>query len=103
MCGIGLCIWNHSSNTDDVHQDLSHIQDSIQHRGPDCFQCYKMAEFDIAFMGSVLSLRGSEITEQPLISSLGDIFIWNGEVFDGLKVVYVSDDKNRLIQERMIQ
>lgn len=41
---------------------------------------------DMRFFGSVLHMRGSSLTIQPLRSDSGSVFLWNGEVFDGFSV-----------------
>ena len=87
MCGIGVCIWNDHVDKRDIDDEIQHIQESIQNRGPDSFSEYKPDDLNMHFIGSVLSMRGIEITSQPLISSCGDILIWNGEVFGGLDVM----------------
>jgi asparagine synthetase B (glutamine-hydrolysing) len=31
-------------------------------------------------------MRGDKVTPQPLVSSAGDVLLWNGEIFDGVEV-----------------
>jgi len=66
---------------------------SLQRRGPDC--CRNLSktiahDIDAVFCGTVLHFRGL-LTAQPLESN-GNILLWNGEVFSGLKVAYFSCD-----------
>lgn len=86
MCGIGVCIWTDHTDQRDIEDEIQHIHESIQNRGPDAFGEYKPDDLNANFMGSVLSMRGMCTTSQPLISPSGDVFIWNGEVFGGLDV-----------------
>lgn len=40
----------------------------------------------MTLLSSVLSIRGEGVTKQPLEDSDGNILMWNGEIFGGMKV-----------------
>ena len=61
----------------------------LNRRGPDKTHshttqttCIDDTKLELSFYGSVLHLRG-DLTQQPLVNSSGDVFLWNGEVFGG--------------------
>ncbi len=72
-------------------------------RGPDsirkvevpipCFDdntsSYFHSSLKFTFIASVLSIRGKQITFQPLQDSLGNVLCWNGEVFRGFGILVV--------------
>ncbi|KZT58497.1 hypothetical protein CALCODRAFT_494755 [Calocera cornea HHB12733] len=47
---------------------------------------------ELTFFSSVLHLRGKEVTKQPFVSEDGDVFCWNGEVFEGLDIGEEEND-----------
>lgn len=83
MCGIGCCIWVKEI----PRYEIQGICDSIRNRGPDSFREHTIEDSNVHFVASVLRMRGSDVTPQPLISPSGDVFVWNGEVFGGLHVI----------------
>lgn len=86
----------------------------LKNRGPNSFESIKIdinGGFHCYFVSSVLSLRGHQVTKQPIFTDLnGNILIWNGEIFnsslikidsnenDGLKL-FEALDKAKTIQE----
>ena len=87
MCGIGVLITVSGGSKEQHNKEVSEIAKSIQNRGPDSFNQDTLKNESITFLGSVLHMQGSSICKQPLIDSNGDVFLWNGEVYDGIKVV----------------
>ena len=66
----------------------------LKRRGPDCLNkknCIVHVAaaphntFHLSFIGTVLHLRGI-LSPQPLCDDEGNVFLWNGEIFDGIKV-----------------
>lgn len=98
MCGIGCCVWVTEIPKDEIEE----ICNSIRNRGPDSFGEYTIEDSNVHFAASVLRMRGSDVTPQPLISPSGDVFAWNGEVFGGLYVIIIYTSYNRLRMVRMI-
>ena len=43
-------------------------------------------DMKLTLTGSVLHLRGTQVTPQPLVDDDGNALLWNGEVFEGLDV-----------------
>jgi asparagine synthetase B (glutamine-hydrolysing) len=70
----------------------------LKRRGPDSFGSLKHTttngEKVVYFAASVLSLRGHQLTKQPLIdANIGDLLLWNGEIFDS-KLVQLDQANN---------
>jgi asparagine synthetase B (glutamine-hydrolysing) len=84
MCGIFCTI-----SRDGHRLPSSNATDLLQHRGPDIVQEYRVALDDqtrrnisLSFSASVLSLRGSAVTPQPLVDTkTGSVLCWNGEAW----------------------
>ncbi|KWU45883.1 hypothetical protein RHOSPDRAFT_15885, partial [Rhodotorula sp. JG-1b] len=55
-------------------------------------------DLELHFFGSVLHMRGDKVTPQPLVSSAGDILLWNGEIFDGVEVGEHENDSIKLME-----
>ena len=43
-------------------------------------------DVELRFHAAILHMRGRQVTKQPFVAENGDIFLWNGEIFDGLDV-----------------
>ncbi|XP_075009767.1 asparagine synthetase domain-containing protein 1 [Calonectris borealis] len=94
MCGIccvvTLCS-QHAIN-DFFNED---ILCRLRRRGPDSSQQLIKTASDLSyeclFSGHVLHLRGL-MTPQPLEDANNNIFLWNGEIFDGVPVGYLEND-----------
>ncbi|TIB04048.1 hypothetical protein E3P96_01728 [Wallemia ichthyophaga] len=84
MCGI---IFNKINNFEIF--DSTDLFTRIKRRGPDFHST--LNSLSGSYSCSVLHLRGTEITQQPLRSNNGDILCYNGQIFDSFKV---PDDKN---------
>lgn len=95
MCGI-LCLFQGNCQ-DDKHinegkalddQKLTYqpsLEASCKRRGPHSFKWLQieLAGADVQLASSVLSLRGDDLTAQPLESADGTVVLaWNGQVYD---------------------
>lgn len=72
-------------------QQLSEtLHRSLARRGPDYSSQYEVlsGKVKLFFMACVLHMRGELMTHQPAVSQTGDVLLWNGEIFGGLKVMY---------------
>ncbi|KAG6551461.1 hypothetical protein Mapa_006884 [Marchantia paleacea] len=52
----------------------------------------------LQFVGATLQLRGDHPVQQPLLDSVGNVLVYNGEVFDGLKVRPSENDTEVIMQ-----
>lgn len=94
MCGICCVVTLLSQHT--VHgsfnEDMHHC---LRRRGPDSSQQLIKTASDLSyeclFSGHVLHLRGAR-TPQPLEDANNSIFLWNGEIFNGLPVGDTEND-----------
>ncbi|KAK4050812.1 hypothetical protein OIV83_003234 [Microbotryomycetes sp. JL201] len=75
------------------------LTDEVKPRGPDAHQTVikrvkskSGLEWEMRFYASVLHMRGNEVTVQPFRADNGDVFLWNGEVFEGLSVAPHEND-----------
>ncbi|KZO99698.1 hypothetical protein CALVIDRAFT_476992 [Calocera viscosa TUFC12733] len=59
---------------------------------------FSTGKVGLRFFSSVLYLRGREVTTQPFVNIEGDVFCWNGEVFEGLQVGEEENDGALLFQ-----
>lgn len=91
MCGILFTI----DGPDDVRQCLC-TQNA--RRGPDAQRSVTVD--NMVFFASELRLRGDEYSKisQPHKRD-GDVFCWNGEVFEGLEIKSHENDGRRLFDE----
>ena len=95
MCGILLCM---SKDENAAKQVIKTLTETISNRGPDSYHRIDITEqlstkndrepsskIHITFVGCVLWLRGQCPQSQPLINQQnGDLFLWNGDVFEGV-------------------
>ncbi|XP_019409884.1 PREDICTED: asparagine synthetase domain-containing protein 1 [Crocodylus porosus] len=94
MCGICCVISFSIQHTigDFFKEDLLC---SLRRRGPNCSQQLIKTESDLSyqclFSGHVLHLRGLT-TPQPLEDTNNNVFLWNGEVFNGIHVGTTEND-----------
>lgn len=86
MCGIFLEILNGSSVN--PSNQFFESRAAISRRGPDHVDhvSLELDECTLHCLSSVLHMRGSKMTLQPLRNSRY-ILQWNGEVFGGLEVI----------------
>ncbi|KAG0262418.1 hypothetical protein DFQ27_002344 [Actinomortierella ambigua] len=54
----------------------------------------------LEFYGAVLHLRGDSVCQQPHVSPLDNILLWNGEVFDGL-IVGQHDNDGKVLMDAL--
>ncbi|EJD04010.1 uncharacterized protein FOMMEDRAFT_167293 [Fomitiporia mediterranea MF3/22] len=104
MCGILLAV-NRQTCTTDFESMWESIRIANSARGPDAqdtiqFAMYsdKEIRLDIRFFASELRLRGDELVTQPH-QNQGNVFCWNGEVFEGLEVDPSENDGIKLFQK----
>ncbi|NXJ79458.1 ASND1 protein, partial [Trogon melanurus] len=94
MCGICCVVTLRSQHTvnDFLNEDLLC---RLRRRGPDSSQQLIKTVSDLSyeclFSGHVLHLRGL-VTPQPLEDADSNIFLWNGEIFDGVHVGALEND-----------
>ncbi|KFQ91326.1 Asparagine synthetase domain-containing protein 1, partial [Nipponia nippon] len=94
MCGICCVVTLRSQHA--IHDFLNEdILCHLKRRGPDSSQQLIKAASDLSykclFSGHVLHLRGL-MTPQPLEDANNNIFLWNGEIFDGVHVGDLEND-----------
>nr|XP_007963802.2 asparagine synthetase domain-containing protein 1 [Chlorocebus sabaeus]XP_037857776.1 asparagine synthetase domain-containing protein 1 [Chlorocebus sabaeus]XP_037857777.1 asparagine synthetase domain-containing protein 1 [Chlorocebus sabaeus] len=91
MCGI-CCSVNFSAEhfSQDLKEDLLY---NLKQRGPNSSkQLFKSdVNYQCLFSGHVLHLRGV-LTTQPMEDERGNVFLWNGEIFSGIKVETEEND-----------
>ncbi|RXM31564.1 Asparagine synthetase domain-containing protein 1 [Acipenser ruthenus] len=91
MCGI-CCVVNVSSLQSALDKA---VHGNLKKRGPNCSREVTKAvagfNYHCFFSGHVLHMRGL-LTPQPLEDEKGNVFLWNGEVFGGLKVGSEEND-----------
>lgn len=91
MCGICCSV---SFSVEHFHKALKEdLLYNLKRRGPDSSkQLLKFnANYHCLFSGHVLHLRGI-LTAQPVEDERGNVFLWNGEVFSGIKVEAEEND-----------
>ncbi|XP_066541906.1 asparagine synthetase domain-containing protein 1 isoform X1 [Hoplias malabaricus] len=97
MCGI--CFVVNFTATQCTLQD--HVRDRLRNRGPDCSQdiTKKVSDpsYNYLFSAHVLHMRGV-LTPQPLQDDDGNVLLWNGEVFGGLRVEAEENDTKVILQ-----
>lgn len=92
MCGIFLVI---TRIHEEIQDDYSDIIEFVNNRGPDGYNIVEIMvkEIKLKIYCSVLHLRGKgSITLQPLKNDRGDLFCWNGEVWNGLEMEFTDND-----------
>ncbi|NXA41777.1 ASND1 protein, partial [Eudromia elegans] len=94
MCGICCVITLSSQHA--LHDAFSEdVLFRLRRRGPDSSQQLIKTVPDLSykclFSGHVLHLRGL-MTPQPLEDANDNIFLWNGEIFDGVHVRSLEND-----------
>ncbi|CAH7671245.1 asparagine synthase-domain-containing protein [Phakopsora pachyrhizi] len=90
-----------------IHPEQSNSNHPFLSTGPDLRnQLNRLIESDgtvleATFYASVLHLRGSSLTTQPISSNTSDsLFLWNGEIFDGILVPEDCND-GQILFERL--
>ncbi|KAM9663944.1 asparagine synthetase domain-containing protein 1 [Trichechus inunguis] len=91
MCGI-CCSVNFSVEhfSKDLKEDLLY---NLKQRGPNSSKQLLKSDvnYQCLFSGHVLHLRGV-LTPQPVEDERGNVFLWNGEVFNGIMVEAEEND-----------
>uniref|UniRef100_A0A8C5W452 Asparagine synthetase domain-containing protein 1 n=1 Tax=Microcebus murinus TaxID=30608 RepID=A0A8C5W452_MICMU len=91
MCGICCSV---SFSIDNFSKDLKEdLLYNLKRRGPNSSRQLLKSDvnYQCLFSGHVLHLRGV-LTAQPLEDERGNVFLWNGEVFSGIKVEAEEND-----------
>ncbi|KAM5280142.1 asparagine synthetase domain-containing protein 1 [Ctenodactylus gundi] len=91
MCGICCSV---RFSVEHFSEDLKeNVLYNLKRRGPNsCKQLLKSdVNYQCLFSGHVLHLRGV-LTAQPVEDERGNVFLWNGEVFGGIKIETKEND-----------
>ncbi|KAF8778578.1 Asparagine synthetase domain-containing [Argiope bruennichi] len=104
MCGICFSlVFNERSTCDEHRNHVSEILlDRLKRRGPNHFETLSSSfsnVLDLCFISSVLQLRGSSPSLQPVTDSFGNILLWNGEIFDETLVKECQSDTKFLSEK----
>lgn len=94
MCGIDLLI---GRTTTSIGSLEGPFVDKLRRRGPDVLDTISITinSWTVNATSSVLHLRGDYITSQP-VSSERFVFLWNGEVYDGIDIPQDKSDTEAL-------
>ncbi|CAH6791601.1 asparagine synthetase domain-containing protein 1 [Phodopus roborovskii] len=86
-CSVGFSVEHFSK---ELKEDLLY---NLKRRGPDSSKHLLKSgvNYQCLFSGHVLHLRGV-LTAQPVEDESGNVFLWNGEVFDGIQVEAEDSD-----------
>ncbi|XP_006864101.1 PREDICTED: asparagine synthetase domain-containing protein 1 [Chrysochloris asiatica] len=91
MCGI-FCSVNFSAEhfSKGLNENLLY---NLKQRGPSSSNQLLKSDvnYQCLFSGHILHLRGV-LTAQPMEDERGNVFLWNGEVFNGIKVTAEDND-----------
>ncbi|KAF4108817.1 asparagine synthetase domain-containing protein 1 [Onychostoma macrolepis] len=89
MCGI-CCVVSLTKPHDPLDK---HVHENLKHRGPNSSQdiTETISTCSLLFSAHVLHMRGC-LTPQPLQDDNGNMLLWNGEVFGGLRVDLGEND-----------
>ena len=91
MCGICCAV---SFSVEHFSRDLKEdLLCNLKRRGPNSSKqlLRSSVNYQCLFSGHVLHLRGV-LTAQPVEDERGNVFLWNGEVFSGIKVEAEEND-----------
>ncbi|XP_037706158.1 asparagine synthetase domain-containing protein 1 [Choloepus didactylus] len=91
MCGICCSI---SFSVEHFSKDLKEdLLFNLKRRGPNNSKQLLKSDvnYQCLFSGHILHLRGS-LTAQPVEDERGNVFLWNGEIFSGIKVEAEEND-----------
>ncbi|XP_032494306.1 asparagine synthetase domain-containing protein 1 [Phocoena sinus] len=91
MCGICCTV---SFSVEHFNKDLKEdLLCNLKRRGPNSSKQLLKSNinYQCLFSGHVLHLRGV-LTAQPVEDERGNVFLWNGEVFSGIKVEAEEND-----------
>lgn len=95
MCGILVTLKRLTEESDDPDPVLL---ERISCRGPDSLRTSHavIEDISLSFTSSVLHLRGTSITVQPVIDEAGNTLCWNGEAWFGLNCSEAENDTTNL-------
>ncbi|CAL7938955.1 unnamed protein product [Xylocopa violacea] len=100
MCGIFCHVSQSQQNNKEVSHEWNICRDYIAARGPDKlvekFENLSKNWFG-HFVASILWMQGSSIGEQPALDSIGNILLWNGDIFFGNLAQDQTCDTNVLL------
>mmetsp|Transcript_106273 Transcript_106273/g.158978 ORF Transcript_106273/g.158978 Transcript_106273/m.158978 type:complete len:173 (+) Transcript_106273:37-555(+) len=95
MCGIEIVVTD-GSMTLELWESTQQLEKIMKKRGPDfqgVLNFLQSEDQNCWIRSSVLHLRGSSITPQPLTNDKSNNFLsWNGEIFSG--AIPISDQQN---------
>ncbi|BGP42293.1 hypothetical protein JCM10449v2_006298 [Rhodotorula kratochvilovae] len=104
--GIPLADGSRPEKFLDANETWEGVVQAVRSRGPDAsnslithVRTSKMFHFEMRFHASVLHMRGDALTLQPFVADNGDVFLWNGEIFDGLEVSPHENDGQKLFEQ----
>ncbi|GAA6049277.1 hypothetical protein JCM3770_005918 [Rhodotorula araucariae] len=104
--GIPLADGSRPDKFLDANETWEGVVQAVRSRGPDAsnslikhVRTSKMFHFEMRFHASVLHMRGDALTLQPFVADNGDVFLWNGEIFDGLEVSPHENDGQKLFEQ----
>ncbi|KAK2904786.1 hypothetical protein QQF64_032911 [Cirrhinus molitorella] len=94
MCGI-FCVVSLTTPHDPLDK---HVRENLKHRGPNSSRdiTEKISKCSLLFSAHVLHMRGC-LTPQPLQDDNGNMLLWNGEIFGGLRVEHEENDTKLLL------
>ncbi|KAJ7130103.1 asparagine synthase-domain-containing protein [Mycena crocata] len=104
MCGIFLCARHAKDDSPTLSNLCERLKSSNAARGPDSQDTRRISVTDsdglqdeviLDLFASELRLRGNHLVVQPHEQD-GNIFCWNGEVFDGMNIAKEENDGVKL-------
>ncbi|KAJ7835293.1 asparagine synthase-domain-containing protein [Mycena leptocephala] len=101
MCGIFLCARFAENNCGSLPDLCERLKDANGARGPDSQDTRQVSVTGsddtvvLDFFASELRLRGSDPVVQPREQD-GNLFCWNGEIFDGMDITKEENDGVKL-------
>ncbi|KAF9974686.1 hypothetical protein BGZ73_001844 [Actinomortierella ambigua] len=108
MCGILFSLCSHEAVHELYPATWKALQALNTKRGPSAQGGHcevlptdaapNQASHRLDFYGAVLHLRGDNVCQQPHVSPVGNVLLWNGEVFDGLAVGPHDNDGKVLME-----
>lgn len=102
MCGIGLCVkvFNAGSSKESTAGLSAETVELLKRRGPDSCTIEEVKVEDsatITLLAAVLGLRGRKLTTQPVKDEMGNMLLWNGEIFGGARIMENECDTTFLL------
>ncbi|KAH7915329.1 asparagine synthase-domain-containing protein [Hygrophoropsis aurantiaca] len=105
MCGIFCSVQERCHNNPDFQNLAERLRIANAARGPDAQRSHRISlktigddfGLDLDLFASELRLRGDAPVVQPHEQG-GDVFCWNGEIFEGLEVSENENDGTKLFE-----